>query len=48
VPDDGVLRVVAVRKGKLKPVEFRLRDGEIGLSLFRNAELPIPRRLSRL
>jgi hypothetical protein len=42
VPDDGVFRVVAVRKGKLKPTEFRLRDGEIGLSLFRNAESSDP------
>ncbi len=31
---DGVLRVVVVRKGKLKPTEFRLREGENGLSLF--------------
>src|SRR5262245_45222807 len=29
-----VVRVVALRKGKLKPVEFRLRPDEIGLSLF--------------
>jgi hypothetical protein len=42
VPDDGVLRVVVVRKGKVKPTEFRLRDGEIGLSLFRTADLPDP------
>jgi hypothetical protein len=35
VPDEGVLRVVVVRKGKVKPIEFRLRDGEAGLSLFR-------------
>jgi hypothetical protein len=42
VPDDGVLRVVVVRKGKVKPTEFRLRDGEIGLSLFRTAEWPDP------
>jgi hypothetical protein len=38
VPDGGVLRVVVVRQGKLKPAEFRLRDGEIGLSLFRTGE----------
>jgi hypothetical protein len=38
VPDDGVLRVVVVRKGKVKATEFRLREGEIGLSLFRRAE----------
>ena len=30
-----VLRVVVVRKGKFRPAEFRLRPGEIGLSLFR-------------
>jgi hypothetical protein len=28
------LRVVALRRGKLRPVEFCLRPGEIGLSLF--------------
>ena len=39
---DGVLRVVVVRKGKVKPTEFRLRDGVIGLSLFRTAEWPDP------
>jgi hypothetical protein len=42
VPDDGVLRVVVVRKGKVKATEFRLRDGEIGLSLFRTADKPAP------
>jgi hypothetical protein len=42
VPNDGVLRVVVVRKGKVKPIEFRLRDGEIGLSLFRTADQPTP------
>jgi len=42
VPDDGVLRVVVVRSGKVKPIEFRLRHGEIGLSLFRMAEDPGP------
>jgi hypothetical protein len=40
VPDDGVLRVVVVHKGKVKPTEFRLRGGEIGLSLFRKADQP--------
>jgi hypothetical protein len=30
-----LLRVVALRKGKLKSFEFRLRPGERGLSLFR-------------
>jgi hypothetical protein len=34
--------VVVVRKGKVKPTEFRLRDGEIGLSLFRMAAVPGP------
>lgn len=29
-----LLRVVTLRKGKLKPVEFRIRQGERGLSLF--------------
>jgi hypothetical protein len=29
---------MVVRKGKVKPTEFRLRDGEMGLSLFRAAE----------
>jgi hypothetical protein len=42
VPDEGVLRVVVVRKGKVKPTEFRLRDGELGLSLFRSADQPGP------
>jgi hypothetical protein len=40
VPDDRVLRVVVARKGKVKPTEFRLRDGEIGLSLFRVVPQP--------
>lgn len=31
----SVLRVVVAKKGKVKPSEFRLRDGEIGLSVFR-------------
>jgi hypothetical protein len=38
VPDESVFRVVVVRKGKVKPTEFRLRDGEVGLSLFRSAD----------
>jgi hypothetical protein len=42
VPADVVLRVVVVRRGKVKPAEFRLRDGEIGLSLFRKADQPGP------
>ena len=40
MPADVVLRVVVVRRGKVKPAEFRLRDGEIGLSLFRKADQP--------
>jgi hypothetical protein len=36
VPAEELLRVVVVRKGKVKPTEFRLRDGERGLSLFRS------------
>ena len=35
-----LLRVVALHKGKVKPVEFRMREGEIGLSLFARAERP--------
>ncbi|VTU01049.1 unnamed protein product [Gemmataceae bacterium] len=38
--DQELLRVVVVRKGKVKPTEFRLREGEIGLSLFRAADPP--------
>jgi hypothetical protein len=34
--------VVVVRGGKVKPAEFRLREGEKGLSLFRSADLPGP------
>ena len=37
-----MLRVVVVRKGKVKPTEFRLRDGEVGLSLFRSADRTRP------
>lgn len=32
--------MVVVHKGKVKPTEFRLRGGEIGLSLFRKADQP--------
>lgn len=35
--DEELLRVVVVRRGKVRPTEFRLREGEIGLSLFRKA-----------
>lgn len=38
MPDEEVLRVVVVRKGKVKPTEYRLRDGEVGLSSFRSAD----------
>ena len=37
-----LLRVVALRKGKLSPAEFRLREGEKGLSLFAHQEQPSP------
>ncbi len=36
MPGEEMFRVVVVRKGNVKPTEFRLRDGEIGLSLFRS------------
>jgi hypothetical protein len=32
---DELLRVVVVRRGTVRPTEFRLREGEVGLSLFR-------------
>ena len=34
MPNDQLLRVARLRNGMLKPVEFRLRKGERGLSLF--------------
>ncbi|GEM_PF-4322856 len=34
MPAKQLVRVVALRKGKLKSVEFRIREGERGLSLF--------------
>jgi hypothetical protein len=37
MPAAGAVRVVVIRNGKVKPTEFRLREGEIGLSLFRTA-----------
>lgn len=37
-----LLRVVALRKGRLSPSEFRLRQGEQGLSLFAHVERPSP------
>lgn len=36
------LRVVALRRGRLNPVEFRLRVGEKGLSLFALVDEPGP------
>jgi hypothetical protein len=36
------LRVVSLRRGRLTPVEFRLREGEKGLSLFARLERPSP------
>ena len=35
---ETVLRVVVAKRGRVKPGEFRLREGEIGLSLFRGDE----------
>ena len=37
-----LLRVVTLRKGKLKSVEFKLREGEKGLSLFAYRGQPGP------
>ena len=37
-----LLRVVTLRKGKLKPAEFELREGEKGLSLFAYRDQPGP------
>jgi hypothetical protein len=36
---------VVVRKGKVRPIEFRLRDGEVGLSLFRSEEQTGPKAI---
>lgn len=41
----SVLRVVVVRRGKVKPTEFRLRDGEVGLSLFLSADQTGPEEI---
>ena len=38
----SVLRVVVTKRGKVKPSEFRIREGEIGLSLFRADESVSP------
>jgi hypothetical protein len=37
-----LFRVVALRKGKLKSVEFKIREGEKGLSLFARTARPGP------
>src|SRR5947209_7137785 len=37
-----LLRIVALRKGRLSPAEFRLRQGEQGLSVFACVERPSP------
>ena len=37
-----LLRVVTLRRGKVKPAEFRLREGERGLSVFARADDPGP------
>src|SRR5437660_338969 len=37
-----LVRVVALRKGNPPPAEFRLREGEKGLSLFARQESPSP------
>jgi hypothetical protein len=36
------LRVVSLRRGKIKPGEFKLREGESGLSLFARSDHPGP------
>jgi hypothetical protein len=41
-PDERLLRVVVSKRGKIRPVEFRLRKGERGLSLFRRVDSPGP------
>jgi urease accessory protein UreF len=40
-----LLRVVALKKGKLKSGEFRLRGGERGLSLFARVKEPSPQEV---
>jgi hypothetical protein len=42
---EELLRVVRIRKGSLKPSEFQLRPGEIGLSLFEYRGDPGPDRI---
>jgi hypothetical protein len=36
------LRVVSIRRGKMRPGEFKLREGENGLSLFARVPQPGP------
>ncbi len=38
--EEHLLRVIVSRRGKIRPTEFRLRDGEVGLSLFRQVQRP--------
>jgi len=38
--NEEFLRVVVVRRGKVRPTEFRLREAENGLSLFRKVDEP--------
>lgn len=40
MPDRELLRVVVARRGRVRSAEFRLREGEVGLSLFRKAASP--------
>jgi hypothetical protein len=44
-PAGELVRVVRVRRGALKPSEFQLRPGEVGLSLFEYCDDPGPARL---
>jgi hypothetical protein len=39
---NGYLRVVSLRKGRFKPADFRIREGEKGLSLFAWTDSPDP------
>ena len=41
-PNEELLRVVVTRRGKLRVAEFRLRESEVGLSLFRQTEMVSP------
>jgi hypothetical protein len=44
-PEEDYLRVVVARQGKLRTSEFRLRRGEVGLSLFRREGTPDPQTI---